>query len=146
MDKREVYNSSIIDSEHDHLWSLSDRNVVWTYYELGRDTGVDGFELFFKHVEACIAKRTKSQKAQISGGLAGSRWLHFDPQLSMFEDVAVEVTNGFYGSGDCPPPEFWTRVEEGVIVCCIPEKYIALTNIGVELCVNENVEWVPELV
>jgi len=143
MENEDACNSTIIDGSYDHLWSLSDRNVVWTYYALGRDTGVDGFELFFKHVDACIEKRTKSQKAQILSDVAGSRWLHFDPSLSMFEDVAIESTNGFYGSGDCPPPAFWTRVEGGVIVSCIPEKYIALANVGVELCVAENVVWVP---
>ena len=143
MENEDAYSSTITDSLCDHLWSLSDRNVVSTYYTLGRDTGVDGFELLCKHVETCIEKRTKSQQEQTLGDVEGSRWLHFDPRLSMFEDVAIGVTNGFYGSGDCPPPAFWTHVEGGVIVSRIPEKYIELGNVGVEICVAGNVVWVP---
>ena len=133
--------SILLNAPHEQLWSLSDLDVVWRYQEIARENGLDSCELFFKHVIECIDKRMERAKVPAFNPAEEGRWLHFNPNHSLFEDVAIDETNGFYGSGDCPPPEFWTHIEGEVLVSFIPKKYIALADIGVRICVAENVEW-----
>ena len=101
----------------------------------------DGAERFFQHVAECIEKRNRRKKAQLINDIDGGRFLRFEPQLSMFEDLAIDLTRGFYGVGDCPPPEFWTHVEGNVLVSFIPTEYLALADTGVEICVAGNLRW-----
>ena len=136
--------SILLNAPHDQLWSLSDPNVVWDYQENARKNELDLFEQFFKHVVNCIEIRMKRTKVPAFNPAEEGRWLHFNPYHSLFEDVAIVETNGFYGSGDCPPPEFWTHIDGEELVSFIPNRYIALANIGVEICVAENVVWVSE--
>jgi len=139
-----VLRSILLNAPHDQLWSLSDPNVVWDFEQNARKSGLDSFEQFFKHVVDCIEKRMKRTKVPAFNPEEEGRWLRFNPYLSLYEDVAIDETNGFYGSGDCPPPEFWTHIDGEELVSFIPNKYISLANVGVEICVAENVVWVPE--
>ena len=136
--------SIFLDAPHDQLWSLSDPDVVWNHYKEARDNETDLYGQFFKHVLDCIEKRMARTRVPAFNPADEGRWLSFNPYFSMFEDVAAEETNGFYGAGDCPPPEFWTYVDDEQLVSFIPKKYVTLANTGVELCVAENVEWVLE--
>ncbi|MEP1537362.1 MAG: hypothetical protein ABJQ34_15425 [Paracoccaceae bacterium] len=139
-----VLYSILLNAPHDQLWSLSDPNALWNYQEISRKDELDLCEQFFKHVLECIEKRMKRTKVPAFISADEGRWLRFNPYYSLFEDVAIDETNGFYGSGDCPPPEFWTHIDGMELVSFIPNKYIALANIGVEICVAENVEWASE--
>ena len=136
--------SILLDASHDQLWSLSDPDVVSNCYEKNSDNETDLYGQFFKHVLDCIGKRMVRTSVPAFNPSNEGRWLSFNPYFSMFEDVAVEETNGFYGSGDCPPPEFWTYVDGEQLVSFIPRKYVTLANIGVELCVAQNLEWLLE--
>ena len=131
-----------LNASHEHLWSLSDPSVVGKYFLPDRKSGGDGSELFFRHVAECIEKRIGREKAQLINDIDGGRLLQFAPHFSMFEDVAIDLTFGFYGVGDCPPPEFWAHVEGDVLISFIPTKYIDVANIGVEICVAGNLQWV----
>jgi hypothetical protein len=72
------------------------------------------------------------------------KWLSFFPYSALFEDVAQIETEGFFGSGDCPPPAFWVHVTDEAVVSFIPQKYLATASIGVDICVNDTLAWLPE--
>jgi len=136
-----VLRSILLNAPHDQLWSLSDPNVVWDYQENARRNELDLFEQFFKHVVDCIEIRMKRTKVPAFNPAEEGRWLRFNPYHSLFEDVAIEATNGFFGSGDCPPPAFWTHVEVDALVSFIPQRYVDTASIGVDVCVNDTLEW-----
>jgi len=124
--------SILLDAPHEKLWSLSDPDAVWNYQSLAKKNDVDLCEFLFKHVVECIERRMERTKVPAFNPADEGRWLHFNPYFSLFEDVAVDETNGFYGSGDCPPPEFWTQIDGEVLVSFIPQKYVALADVGVD--------------
>lgn len=136
-----VLDSILLDAPHEQLWSLSDPKVLWFFAEKAKTSGLDGYELFFRHVIECIEKRMALVRSSAFNPAENGRWLCFYPCYSLFEDVAIDETDGFYGSGDCPPPAFWTQVCDDALVSFIPQKYVALANIGVEISVAENLEW-----
>ena len=136
--------SILLNAPHTQLWSLSERDAVWDHQKTAEEQGLDTYESFFRHVDECIQNRIERTKVPPFNPAQEGRWLHFNPHHSLFEDVAITATNGFYGSGECPPPEFWTHIEGEVLVSFIPNKYISLADIGDEICVAENVYWVPK--
>lgn len=69
--------------------------------------------------------------------------LEFDISSSMYDCLAYEETNGFYDECDCPPPEFWIAYIDGKILSYIPEKYLELANLGVEISMSESLRWLP---
>ena len=137
---QQALESIDLDISHTELWSLSDRDVVWDTFEKSKSLS-GGNELFFEHARACIERRIKEAEVLSFDAQKEGRWLHYYPDWAMFEDVAIEETNGFFGSGDCPPPAFWVHVKADILLSFIPQKYVEIAKVGVELCVTEHLIW-----
>jgi|GEM_PF-2702852 len=128
-------------SERD-VWLLSNPNVLWSTYEKNKECKGPGlYGEFFEHAVDCIEKRVEAYNPLPFGAEKKGRWLLFYPYNALFEDVAREESNGFFGSGDCPPPAFWTHIREGVLASFIPQKYEKTADLGVEICVNGTLKW-----
>ena len=127
---------------HGDLWMLSDKNVAWEkLMAIETSQSKENYDLFFRHVTECIDRRIKgASPAKFDPAIEGA-WLAYYPHNALFEDVAIEETNGFFGSGDCPPPAFWTHVDKGVVVSFIPRRFIEIASVGVDICVNDTLVW-----
>ena len=138
---RDPLGSIDLRAPHKQLWSLSHPETWWEHSEIDYKNGLNAGETFLKHVAECIDKRMQRARVEAFDPAEKGRWLNFYPLHSLFEDVAIDATCGFYGSGDCPPPEFWTHVNGDVVTSFIPHTYVPLANIGVEVCVADTVVW-----
>jgi hypothetical protein len=124
------------------LWLLSDPDIVWGSYEEAKaSTGTGSYDLFFHHVIDCIEDRISNTSQTSFDPTKKGAWLNYYPENALFEDVAMYEAPGFFGSGDCPPPAFWTHLERDVLVSFIPNRYIETASIGVDVCVNETLVW-----
>lgn len=127
------------------LWEGSKRSIVWDFYEASKSkTGHVNYGPFFTYVTTRIENRSNGITPTATDNPIEGKWLRFSPYNALFEDVAQIETEGFFGSGDCPPPAFWVHVTGETIVSFIPQKYLAMASIGVDICVNDTLSWIPE--
>jgi hypothetical protein len=127
------------------LWAGSKRSIVWDCYEASKSkTGHVNYGPFFTYVTTRIENRSKGITPTATDISMNGKWLSFFPYSALFEDVAQIETEGFFGSGDCPPPAFWVHVTDEAVVSFIPQKYLATASIGVDICVNDTLAWLPE--
>lgn len=72
--------------------------------------------------------------------------LEFDISCSMYDCLAFNETNGFFDECDCPPPEFWIAYIDNKILSYIPEKYLDIANLGVEISMSGSLQWLQPLI
>ncbi len=87
--------------------------------------------------------------------LADGRLLVYDPDDSLFDGVAEEVTRGFFDVDNTPPWDTWLgyvheRDEEGwrpfdsYLVSWVPPGFIALADVGIQINPEECILWATQ--
>jgi len=95
-------------------------------------------------VQSVFAKY-KVNEQEISFDTDG-KILEFDISCSMYDCLAFNETNGFFDECDCPPPEFWIAYIDNKILSYIPEKYLDIANLGVEISMSGSLQWLQPLI
>lgn len=126
--KHVMCNFTDIDFSLEMLWEMCSQNFIED----------ENYSEIISSVFSKYKINEKNKKFDSKGKI-----LEFDVSSSMYDCLAYEETQGFYDECDCPPPEFWIAYIDGKILSYIPEKYIELANLGVEISMSDSLRWLP---
>lgn len=135
-DKNKSIFRNNLDLEIEKLWGMCNKN----FSDLTNKNYVEVVEV----IESVFAKY-KVNEQKISFDTNG-KILEFDISCSMYDCLAFNETNGFFDECDCPPPEFWIAYIDNKILSYIPEKYLDIANLGVEISMSGSLQWLQPLI
>lgn len=135
-DKNKSIFRNNLDLEIEKLWGMCNKN----FSDLTNKNYVEVVEV----IESVFAKY-KVNEQEISFNTNG-KILEFDISCSMYDCLAFNETNGFFDECDCPPPEFWIAYIDNKILSYIPEKYLDIANLGVEISMSGSLQWLQPLI
>jgi hypothetical protein len=50
-------------------------------------------------------------------------------------------SSGFFDSCGVPPPEFWVGFYDEILISFIPENFLYVANLGVDICMDDSLAW-----
>lgn|GEM_PF-750607 len=132
-----AYYEKMIQTGLASFWQLSEKDFVSDHF---RQPDFD--EVFTRKLDEVIRHRRSILKEKTHSPISG-RLLRLAISATMFDCLAEEFTQGFYDSGDCPPPEFWVGWDANSeeLICFIPDKYVAIADIAVLATMSESLTW-----
>lgn len=132
-DKNKSIFRNNLDLKIEKLWVMCNKN----FSDLTNKNYVEVIQSVFA--------KYKVNEQEISFDTDG-KILEFDISCSMYDCLAFNETNGFFDECDCPPPEFWIAYIDNKILSYIPEKYLDIANLGVEVSMSGSLQWLQPLI
>lgn len=135
-DNDKIYH---FDQSDKYFTNLNDGRVTCTW-QMCEHNFINSHEMNYAQLINNVFDKYKQYDPNLKLDATG-KILIFDIFISMFDCLAFEETSGFYDESDCPPPEFWIGHIDQKIISYIPENYIDLADLGVEISMSESLRW-----
>lgn len=144
-----IYHSIRQKNENLKMENTSKINILWKGVQKGSlkifldeaESSEKMIASFEKLVNDTLNDKNASMSAINYALEDGSRYLCFDPSMSMFDGIAEKTSDGLFDSGDVPAPAFWSQFKDGLLYSKIPANYVRIVNECIELSMSDCIYW-----
>jgi len=124
--------------ELSELWIIYNKGFLYRFFKEDSDKYLFKFGQVVNKVIDDKKNRLKHSDTLLT---LDGQWLCFDPSSTMYDEVAEELSSGFFDSDDVPPPEFWVCFDNELLISFIPSKFLVVANLGVDSCISGSLNW-----
>lgn len=124
--------------ELSELWSIYNKGFLYQLFKANSDNHLSEFSQVVCDVISSKEGCLKGDEILLT---LDGKWLCFDPSSTMYDEVAEELSSGFFDSDDVPPPEFWVCFDNELLISFIPIKFLDVADQGVDNCISGSLFW-----